>query len=195
MMGKDTPSAEDEQRPPLPPRPSSASASIDPKTLQALATTAVTPVDIQTLSFPDGSRGTFPFPGSNNVSDLGESGHTTPNRGATAAEEDDAASVASLAPTGRPAADIASLLGVELNRKSPAWNLLRTQSATIKPLRKGKTMIAWITFRENSRRCQNTQGMSPGTPKGYLSGSRSKNIIWFCLRLVSRYGVVMGIWI
>lgn len=131
-MGKDAASPEDEQRPPLPPR-SSTSASIDPKSLQAQATTAVTPVDIQTLSFPDGSRGTFPFPGSNNISDRGESGHTTPSQGAAAAEHDETASVASFAPTGRPAADIASLLGVELNKKSPAWNLLRMQSASIKP--------------------------------------------------------------
>lgn len=135
-MAKNEPSvsSEDDNRPPLPPRPST-STSLDPQNLQSKATTAVTPVDIQTLSFPDGSRGTFPFPSSKNLAEAVESGRTTPDRGASSAsgDHDETASVASFAPTGRPAADIASLLGVELNKNSPAWNLLRTQSANVRP--------------------------------------------------------------
>ena len=38
----------------------------------------------------------------------------------------------------RPAADIASLLTGELNKRSPAWNLLRTQSATVQPFERSK---------------------------------------------------------
>jgi len=125
---------DDERPPPLPPRP-----TIDPKTLQAKPTTAVSSVDIQTLSFPDGSRGTFSSPGVRAVSTpvrSGGSGYVTPNFGAPgsgASEGDDVASVVSFAPTMRPPGDIASLLVGEFNRKSPAWNLLRTQSATIQP--------------------------------------------------------------
>lgn len=138
-MGKDAPSnsPKDDHRPPLPPRPST-SVSKDPKHLQAQATTAITPVDIQTLSFPDGSRGTFPFPGTNDAPESVASGHATPDRATNTTEQDDTASVASFAPTGRPAADIASLLGVELNKRSPAWNLLRTQSATVRPFEQRK---------------------------------------------------------
>jgi vacuolar fusion protein MON1 len=42
-------------------------------------------------------------------------------------------SVVSYAPTGRPPGDLASLVAGELNRKSPAWMLLRAQSAAAQP--------------------------------------------------------------
>ncbi|KAF7546353.1 hypothetical protein G7046_g9322 [Stylonectria norvegica] len=130
----------DDFRPPLPPRPST-SASVDPKSLQAQATTAITPVDIQTLSFPDGSRGTFPTPGPDTVPSPIDSGHATPNRQASsvAGEADDAASIMSFAPTMRPTGDIASLLVGELHKRSPAWNLLRSQSATVQPFERART--------------------------------------------------------
>jgi hypothetical protein len=42
-------------------------------------------------------------------------------------------SVMSFAPTLRPPGDLASLVAGELNRKSRAWNLLRSQSETVQP--------------------------------------------------------------
>lgn len=119
--------------PPLPPRPAAIQTpSIDSK----LATTAVTPLDIQTLSFPDGSRGTFSGQkGAQDATSLVptslESGTSTPRRDFT--DTEDTMSITSFAPTMRPAGDIASLLAGDLNRKSPAWNLLRSQSATVLP--------------------------------------------------------------
>ncbi|KAL6403573.1 hypothetical protein AUP68_12929 [Ilyonectria robusta] len=77
-MGPDPDSQDDDHRPPLPPRPST-SAGADPKSLQAQATTAITPVDIQTLSFPDGSRGTFQTLGPDSVPSPADSGHATPH--------------------------------------------------------------------------------------------------------------------
>jgi vacuolar fusion protein MON1 len=60
----------------------------------------------------------------------------TPNHDASGygvAEGDDVASVVSFTPTMRPPGDIASLLVGEFNKRSPAWNLLRTQSAAVQP--------------------------------------------------------------
>ncbi|KAK7431101.1 Vacuolar fusion protein mon1 [Neonectria magnoliae] len=134
-------SQDDDHRPPLPPRPGT-SAGPDPKSLQAQATTAITPMEVQTLSFPDGSRGTFPTPGPDSIPSPADSGHATPSRrdASTAGEAaDDAASVMSFAPTTRPAGDIASLLGGELHKKSPAWNMLRSQSATVQPFERTRT--------------------------------------------------------
>lgn len=132
-MGPDPASQDDDHRPPLPPRPST-SAGADPKSLQAQATTAITPVDIQTLSFPDGSRGTFQTLGPDSVPSPADSGHATPHHASSiGGEADDAASVMSFAPTMRPAGDIASLLAGELHKKSPAWNMLRSQAATVQP--------------------------------------------------------------
>lgn len=125
---------DDEYRPPLPPRPGT-SAGTDPKTFPAQATTAITPVEIQTLSFPDGSRGTFPTPGPDAIPSPADSGHATPNRhaGSIAGEADETASIMSFAPTMRPAGDIASLLVGELHKKSAAWNMLKAQSAAVQP--------------------------------------------------------------
>ncbi|KAF4830343.1 Vacuolar fusion protein MON1 [Colletotrichum tropicale] len=127
----------EEQPPPLPPRPSRPSLdsnhSIDARMAMAAATTAVTPLDIQTLSFPDGSRGTFSTPGPRTsvASSRNGSGSATPTTGMN--EMEDSMSIMSFAPTMRPAGDIASLLVGEFSRKSPAWNLLRSQSATVQP--------------------------------------------------------------
>ncbi|CAI0653299.1 unnamed protein product [Colletotrichum noveboracense] len=127
----------EEQPPSLPPRPSRPSLdsnhSIDARMAMAAATTAVTPLDIQTLSFPDGSRGTFSTPGPRTsvASSKNGSGSATPTTGMN--EMEDSMSIMSFAPTMRPAGDIASLLVGEFSRKSPAWNLLRSQSATVQP--------------------------------------------------------------
>ncbi|KAJ3947892.1 Vacuolar fusion protein mon1 [Colletotrichum fioriniae] len=124
----------EEQPPPLPPRPSMESNdSIDSRMAMAAATTAITPLDIQTLSFPDGSRGTFSTTGSRAASTpvQSSSGQATPTR--TLGEGEDSMSIASFSPTLRPPNDIASLLMGEFNKRSPAWNLLRSQSATVPP--------------------------------------------------------------
>ncbi|KAM5351718.1 hypothetical protein ACJ41O_004441 [Fusarium nematophilum] len=139
MGANAAPQADDEYRPPLPPRPSASTT--DPASLQAQATTAITPVEIQTLSFPDGSRGTFPTPGPDSLPSPADSGHASPSRheSSLSGEADETASVMSFAPTMRPAGDIASLLAGELHKKSPAWNLLRTQSATVQPFERSRT--------------------------------------------------------
>ncbi|KAL1890368.1 Vacuolar fusion protein mon1 [Ceratocystis pirilliformis] len=108
--------------------------------LRPKPTTAVSSIDIQTLSFPDGSRGTF--------STMRSSGAVTPIEGSRSgttspvmtsvtpkgvSDFDDSASVASYAPTHKPAGDIASLMVGDFNRKSPAWNLLRSQSSSVQP--------------------------------------------------------------
>lgn len=141
-MGHDIDSADDDHRPPLPPRPTT-SVSTDPKALQSSATTAVTTLEIQTLSFPDGSRGTFsnpspgPGPGPEGAPSPTRSGYASPNDPyGTGTEMDEGASVMSFAPTMRPAGDIASLLAGELNKRSPAWKMLRSQSTTVQPFEK-----------------------------------------------------------
>lgn len=126
--------AQSEQAPPLPPRPTSSSPADQPN-LQAQPTTAITPLDIQTVSFPDGSRGTFSTPGTRSTSTPLSSGYASPNRKVSGpnSDVDDGASIASLAPTMRPAADMASLFVGDLSRRSLAWNMLRSQSGAAKP--------------------------------------------------------------
>ena len=129
------------QRPALPPRPSllqtgngpSAPQSPTRPVLQAKATTALSSLEIQTLSFPDGSRGTFSTPASGTlsepVSELPEE-QGTPSRKVSRNESDldDDASLMSFAPTLRGNGDLASLLDDELNTQSPAWRLLNSQA-------------------------------------------------------------------
>ncbi|KAH0528680.1 hypothetical protein TsFJ059_003507 [Trichoderma semiorbis] len=139
-MGQESDSSHEEQPPPLPPRPaaSTSNSSVDSKALQAQATTAITPLDIQTLSFPDGSRGTFSTPTTRSASTPTGSGYTSPSRrpSSSGIEGDDAASIMSFAPTMRPAGDIASLLTSSLSKKSAAWNLLKSQAANVQPFEK-----------------------------------------------------------
>lgn len=134
-MGQETPSPDGARPRPLPPR-RAVSGSADTSSLQAQATTALTPVDIQTLSFPDGSRGTFSTPGTRAVSAPMGMDHGAHSRNASMSGGeggDDGASVVSFAPTLRPAGDIASLLAADLHKKSPAWALLQSQSAAVQP--------------------------------------------------------------
>ncbi|KXX74263.1 Vacuolar fusion protein MON1 [Madurella mycetomatis] len=121
--------------PPLPPRrKSAAEGPIQVPSAQSKPTTAISSIDISTLSFPDGSRGTFPTNATRVVSTPLASGHVTPSRDGTAGGDvADAMSVMSFAPTLRPHGDLASLVAGELNRKSRAWNLLRSQSKTVQP--------------------------------------------------------------
>ena len=131
--------------PPLPPRPSLLQGTKPPNELtspkrpglQSKATTALSSVDIQTLSFPDGSRGTFSTPAGRVVSDSigGVSGQSTPSRKVSRAgsEIDDAGSVMSYAPTLRANRDLASLLDEGLNSQSPAWKLLSSQAESVNP--------------------------------------------------------------
>ncbi|KAL7818208.1 trafficking protein Mon1 domain-containing protein [Trichoderma aethiopicum] len=138
-MGQESDSSPEEQPPPLPPRPAartSSDASANAQTLQGQATTAITPLDIQTLSFPDGTRGTFSTPTARPVSTPG-SGYTSPSRrpSNSGLEGDDVGSIMSFAPTMRPAGDIASLLTSSLSRKSAAWNSLKLQS-NVQPFEK-----------------------------------------------------------
>lgn len=139
-MGNETkppPSGEEDERPPpLPPRKVANSGADARPPLQSHATTAVTPVEIQTLSFPDGSRGTFSTPGTRSASTPISSGYDSPgNKDSVSGGEgpDDAASVMSFAPTMRPAGDIASLMAADFHKRSPAWNSLQSQSASIGP--------------------------------------------------------------
>ncbi|TVY18942.1 Vacuolar fusion protein MON1 [Lachnellula arida] len=140
------PHEEHEQRPPLPPRPSllgdRPSTPLSPSkrpALQSKPTTALSSVDIQTLSFPDGSRGTFPTPGSRSVSEAGHGisgGTSTPSSrkvSQNGSEFDDSASLMSYAPTLRANGDLASLLDEGLNSQSPAWKLLSSQAENVNP--------------------------------------------------------------
>jgi vacuolar fusion protein MON1 len=133
--------SEDERPPPLPPRPvphlaiiPAASAAVEP----SKPTTAVSATNIETLTFPDGTRGTFtssdgsPTASEEGVSvpaDLGSMRSLkTPTN-----ERDDVMSIMSIAPTMRPAGDLASLLVGDTSKRSPAWQLLRSQSADVPP--------------------------------------------------------------
>ncbi|PMD17966.1 DUF254-domain-containing protein [Hyaloscypha hepaticicola] len=141
---------EDDQRPPLPPRPSllqadlptTSSAGTKRPALQARPTTAISSVDIQTLSFPDGTRGTFSTPATRSVSESvsisgASGGQSTPSRkGRGGSEFDDTTSLMSYAPTLRANGDLASLLDDGLSSQSPAWKLLSSQAESMNPFEK-----------------------------------------------------------
>ncbi|KAG9233239.1 vacuolar fusion protein-like protein mon1, partial [Amylocarpus encephaloides] len=140
---------EKEERPPLPPRPSLLQKIDRPITplsptnrpsLSSKPTTALSSVEIQTLSFPDGSRGTFSGPASRSVSDAFSTsglstGQNTPSRrtGRSGGGYDDNASLRSYAPTLRANGDLASLLDEGLSGHTPAWKLLSTQADSVNP--------------------------------------------------------------
>ncbi|GAP83533.1 putative vacuolar fusion protein mon1 [Rosellinia necatrix] len=132
----------EERPPPLPPRPSQQSAPKD-RPLQSKPTTAVSSMTIQTLSFPDGSRGTFSTTVDSSAADssapLSTEGHHLssigfhPMGGVGKQDTDDSMSIMSMAPTLRPPGDLESLLVGDMAKRSPAWMLLRSQSAAILP--------------------------------------------------------------
>ncbi|KAK4186145.1 DUF254-domain-containing protein [Podospora australis] len=120
--------------PPLPPRrkPSFGEGHLQ-VAFQSKPTTAVSSIDISTLSFPDGSRGTFQTSSAKSGSSPLASGYATPRR-ESLGDLNDSMSVMSFAPTmGGARGDLASLVAGELNKKSRAWNLLRSQSETVPP--------------------------------------------------------------
>ncbi len=134
-------SQKEDKGPPLPPRPFLFPVLERPGTAkgkrsalqQAKPTIALSSIDIQTLSFPDGTRGTFSTPASRSVSNSvsgTQGGQSTPGRNAShnGSEADDSASVMSYAPTLKANGDLASLLDDGLNTQSPAWKLLNSQA-------------------------------------------------------------------
>ncbi|EFX05962.1 vacuolar fusion protein mon1 [Grosmannia clavigera kw1407] len=100
--------------------------------LQAKPTTAISSIDIQTLSFPDGSRGTFTTT---------PSAPSPPTLRPTTAVSTDVMSIASCAPTMRAPGDLASLATYTnaSQRRSRAWSLLRTQAASVQPFESTRT--------------------------------------------------------
>ncbi|KAK3695342.1 DUF254-domain-containing protein [Podospora appendiculata] len=131
--------------PPLPPRriPSSDSP-LQVAPAQSKPTTAVSSIEISALSFPDGSRATFSTtststravstPISSSAGPGPGPGHASPPPPTWASSDHaDSMSVRSFAPTLRPAGDLASLVAGELNRKSRAWMMLRSQSSDVQP--------------------------------------------------------------
>ncbi|KAI1098489.1 vacuolar fusion protein MON1 [Jackrogersella minutella] len=134
-----------EERPALPPRPSPAArnesntAGMEGPNLQSKPTTAISSMNIQTLSFPDGSRGTFSSTTNDNAGDTDRSsasasvGMAGLGFNPVGNDIDESMSVMSIAPTLRPPGDLESLLIGDMSKKSPAWELLRSQSATVQP--------------------------------------------------------------
>ncbi|TGJ87790.1 hypothetical protein E0Z10_g967 [Xylaria hypoxylon] len=133
---------DEERPPPLPPRPSLQPTPKDRASLQSKPTTALSSMTIQTLSFPDGSRGTF----STTVDDSAADDRTSPTEGhdvsalgfhpigsARKQDTDESMSIMSMAPTMRPPGDLESLLVGDMTKRSPAWMLLQSQSASIQP--------------------------------------------------------------
>lgn len=143
---------DDEVPPPLPPRPCAVSNPSVESQRTAPATTAITPLDIQTISFPDGSRGNFSTMTAGGSSGVASASPTVSGSGTPrppASGTDDSMSIMSLAPTMRPAGDIASLMIGDFSKKSPAWNMLRSQSASVlpfEPLNMDKTTQALSGF-------------------------------------------------
>ncbi|KAI2633618.1 vacuolar fusion protein MON1 [Hypomontagnella submonticulosa] len=133
--------------PPLPPRPSqtpgndSTNSMMERPNLQSKPTTAISSMNIQTLSFPDGSRGTFSTgsdttnTGGTEQASTSTSTRTTNDLGFNPIrnEIDESMSIMSLAPTMRPPGDLESLLVGDMSKRSPAWTLLRSQSAAVQP--------------------------------------------------------------
>lgn len=147
------PGTEQEDRPPLPPRPTNVNLlregsfspggslrrlSKSPRPhLQSTATTALSRTDIHTQSYPDGSRETFAAsvqktPPSKAVAAFGSIRRM---QAVSDSEGGDSASVRSYAPTLETGGDVESLLGEVLgaSQESPAWRLHNTQNEAPDP--------------------------------------------------------------
>lgn len=131
------------ERPPLPPRPTNHGLLGDGKranslripkrsarpNLQSHAITAVSRTDIETLSYPDGSRETYA--NSTRSTPSGKSfqidSPAGQSKGRNISDGDDSASLKSYAPT--IGGEVESLLGDVIGRgqQSPAWRLLSNQ--------------------------------------------------------------------
>ncbi|PBP24630.1 Vacuolar fusion protein mon-1 [Diplocarpon rosae] len=129
----------EELRPPLPPRPPLLKPANRPGSAYvSKPTTGLSSIEIQTLSFPDGSRGTFSSPVSRSVSEavsisgpLGEQRSLSRKISHNGSEFDDNASLMSYAPTLKGNGDLASLLDEGLSSQSAAWKLLSTQTRSV----------------------------------------------------------------
>ncbi|RKF74046.1 Vacuolar fusion protein MON1 [Golovinomyces cichoracearum] len=98
----------------------------------------VSPVSIQTLSFPDGSRGTFSTDSTSLSSSIRASSsygqETSKNKGQVVVELDDGISVASYKPIYWDNKNVSSSLDERLQYQSPAWTLLSTYSDAVDPV-------------------------------------------------------------
>ncbi|KAK3497088.1 trafficking protein Mon1-domain-containing protein [Neurospora hispaniola] len=130
--------------PPVPRRPSpklsddGASAALH-VAAASRPTTQVSTIDISTLSFPDGSRGTFSTSATSATRSVASpqssaSGYTSPRTDLA-----ETVSVASYPATLRPPGDLADLVTGEFNRRSRAWSMLRTQSSSVQPFEASRT--------------------------------------------------------
>ena len=139
--------AAEELRPPLPPRPSLLYATGRPTTS---ATTALSSIEIQTLTFPDGSRGTFTSSSKDEGSDAATDHRSPLPRSSKASSQvDDDASLLSCVPILRGNGDLESLLDEGLNSQSPAWKLLSAQAEGVNPFELSESQDVTLATFEN----------------------------------------------
>lgn len=178
-------------RPPLPPRPSLLQATGRPTTphttenpsiLLSKPTTALSSVDIQTLSFPDGTRGTFSTPGGKSIaseSASGTPGQSTPKRASrNGSDIDDNASLMSYAPTLKANGDLASLLDEGLNSQSPAWKLLSSQAESVNPFESLENQDTSLANFENE--FDELDAIKGGNEGGWPSNLYTSTILMSC---------------
>lgn len=126
-------SNEKDQPPPLPPRPPAPQSIVNPSSntkrphLQSQATTALSSVDIQTISFPDGSRGTFPVSSDPANTNSGGVSSRVSRNGSEVGDSTSLMSDELVSRTG----DLESLLGNGSISHSPAWKLLSSQAESV----------------------------------------------------------------
>lgn len=117
-------------------RTATADGCGNPANLLSEATTAVSSIDIQTLTFPDGSRGTFSTTEQNVTSDTPNYlGNSSPTNIQSRAESviNDGTSIMSYTPTMKAEGDLVSLLNESSKSHSAAWRLLSSQTEDIHP--------------------------------------------------------------
>lgn len=99
--------------------------------LQSNPTTALSSIEIETVSFPDGSRETYSTP---HIRPARDSGTLSRRTSLAGSELDDVASLMSYgAPTLRASDDLQSLMEDSLNTESIAWKMLSAQSDAVNP--------------------------------------------------------------
>lgn len=141
------PVADEDPRPPLPPRPRNPEL-LHPggnlqrpirsrPNLQSTATTALSCTDVHTQSFHDGSRDRITAPTESTTSGRTLRGAGSPRRfkGWTSGEGDDSASVKSFVPTIEAGGDVESLLGEILGdfQETPSWTFLSARAEESDP--------------------------------------------------------------
>lgn len=99
--------------------------------LQSNPTTALSSIDIETVSFPDGSRETYSTP---HICPARDAGTLSRKPSLAGSELGDVASLMSYgAPTLRASDDLQSLMEDSLNTESIAWKMLSAQSDAVNP--------------------------------------------------------------